>query len=337
MKPLLEIKELSVEFHTKSGDVKAVRKASLTLEAGQVLTILGESGSGKTALCKSVMGILPKNGFIQQGELYYKGERLDTTSEKVMREFRGKEIAMIFQDPMTALNPTLSIGRQIMEAVVLHQKITKRQAKLKVLELMSMVGIDNPESRFDQYPHQFSGGMKQRSVIAIALAGNPSVIIADEPTTALDVTIQKQILNLLKTLQAQTGVAIVLITHDLGVVAHMADRVAVMYAGRVVEMGTTEDIFYDPRHPYTWGLMSALPMMNEKDTYLQCIAGMPPNPAQLPKGDAFAPRNPYALKMDYVEEPPMFQISETHYAATWLLHEDAPHIKAPVQLKKAGA
>ncbi len=326
MRELLEVNNLSVSFKTKEGEVQAVRNVSFTLRAGQILAVLGESGSGKSVLCKSIMGILPNNGFIKSGEIVLNDNNLENLSQKAMDKVRGKDISMIFQDAMTSLNPTISIGKQIMEAVLVHQKISKKEAKKKTIELMELVGIDYAEKRFNQYPHHFSGGMRQRSVIAIALAGKPKVLIADEPTTALDVTIQAQILDLLKELQAKTGIAIVFITHDLGVVANIAQWVAVMYAGRIVEIGTTKDIFYDPRHPYTWGLISSLPKMDSDEEFLNCIPGMPPNPLNLPKGDAFAVRNKYALRIDYLVEPPMFKISHTHSAATWLLHEDAPLI-----------
>lgn len=334
MKELLEINHLSVSFQTEEGEVQAIRDVSFRLEKGETLAILGESGCGKSVLCKSILRILPENAWLKAGSISLAGMNLHQCSETEMSGVRGKEIAMIFQDPMTSLNPTISIGKQIMEAVLLHQKVTKIEAKRKTIELMELVGIDQAEKRFDQYPYHFSGGMRQRSVIAIALAGNPKVLVADEPTTALDVTIQAQILELLKELQQTRDLTILFITHDLGVVADIADRIAIMYAGKIVEIGTSREIFYDPRHPYTWGLLSSLPMLEEKEVSLQAIPGMPPNLLHPPLGDAFASRNRYALKIDYEQEPPLFSISETHQAATWLLHEQAPIIKAPITVQK---
>jgi len=251
---------------------------------------------------------------------------MEIYAQKNMNNIRGKDISMIFQDPMTALNPTISIGKQISEAILIHNKVSKKEAKKRAIELIKLVRIDNPEKRFKQYPHHFSGGMRQRIVIAIALACNPSVLIADEPTTALDVTIQAQIIDLIKDLQRKIGISIIFITHDLGVVAEIADRVAVMYAGKIVEIGTVEDIFYNSQHPYTWGLMSSLPTLESENEFLYNIPGEPPNLLNPPKGDAFAIRNENALKIDYFEEPPMFKISDTHSASTWLLHKDAPKI-----------
>lgn len=324
IKPLLEVKNLVVNFETEYGRVQAVRDVSLSLEKGETLAIVGESGCGKSVLCKSMLRILTKTGVIASGEVHLEGKDLAKLSQKEMDKIRGKDISMIFQDPMTSLNPTLSIGKQIMEAVFIHQKMSKHEAKERTIELMALVGIAEAEKRFHQYPHHFSGGMRQRSVIAIALACNPKVLIADEPTTALDVTIQAEILELLKTLQKTLGMAMLFITHDFGVVAKIAQRVAVMYAGKIVEIGTVQEIFEEARHPYTKGLMSALPRMDEQVDYLRSIAGLPPDLVHPPKGDAFASRNQQALRIDYREEPPMFQISDTHSAATWLLHPDAP-------------
>ena len=331
MSNLLEANHLQVSFTTEEGEVQVVRDVSFSLKKGETLAILGESGCGKSVLCKSILRILPENGAIKSGEVILNGENLTKLSPKSMDKVRGKEISMIFQDPMTLLNPTLPIGKQIMEAVLIHQNISKSAAKKKSLELMELVGLDDAEKRFTQYPHHFSGGMRQRSVIAIALACNPKVLIADEPTTALDVTIQAQILELIQEIQAKTGIAIIFITHDLGVAAQLAQRIAVMYAGKIIEIGTALDIFYDPRHPYTWGLMASLPKMDADEELLNCISGMPPNLLHLPQGDAFAPRNKYALKIDYMAEPPMFKISATHSAATWLLHQDAPNLQPPVR------
>ncbi len=328
----MEVNNLSVSFKVEEGEVQAVRNVSFNLKKGETLAIVGESGCGKSVLCKSLMRILPYNGYIKNGEVLLKSSDLLKKSEKEMEDIRGKNISMIFQDPMTSLNPTISIGKQIAEAVIIHQGISKSEAKKRAIELIELVGIDNPEKRFKQFPHHFSGGMRQRIVIAIALACNPDVLIADEPTTALDVTIQAQIIDLIKDLQHKIGLSIIFITHDLGVVATIADRIAVMYAGKIVEIGTVEDIFYDPRHPYTWGLLGSLPTLDSQDDYLYNIPGMPPNLLNPPKGDAFAIRNKNALKIDYEKEPPMFKINDTHSAATWLLHPDAPEVDVPVRV-----
>lgn len=328
----MEVNNLSVSFKVEEGEVQAVRNVSFNLKKGETLAIVGESGCGKSVLCKSLMRILPYNGYIKNGEILLKSSDLVKKSEKEMEDIRGKNISMIFQDPMTSLNPTISIGKQIAEAVIIHQGISKSEAKKRAIELIELVGIDNPEKRFKQFPHHFSGGMRQRIVIAIALACNPDVLIADEPTTALDVTIQAQIIDLIKDLQHKIGLSIIFITHDLGVVATIADRIAVMYAGKIVEIGTVEDIFYDPRHPYTWGLLGSLPTLDSQDDYLYNIPGMPPNLLNPPKGDAFAIRNKNALKIDYEKEPPMFKINDTHSAATWLLHPDAPEVDVPVRV-----
>ncbi|HGM1525315.1 TPA: ABC transporter ATP-binding protein [Clostridioides difficile] len=332
MEHLLEVNNLSVSFKVEEGEVQAVRNVSFNLKKGETLAIVGESGCGKSVLCKSLMRILPYNGYIKNGEVLLKSSDLVKKSEKEMEDIRGKNISMIFQDPMTSLNPTISIGKQIAEAVIIHQGISKSEAKKRAIELIELVGIDNPEKRFKQFPHHFSGGMRQRIVIAIALACNPDVLIADEPTTALDVTIQAQIIDLIKDLQHKIGLSIIFITHDLGVVATIADRIAVMYAGKIVEIGTVEDIFYDPRHLYTWGLLGSLPTLDSQDDYLYNIPGMPPNLLNPPKGDAFAIRNKNALKIDYEKEPPMFKINDTHSAATWLLHPDAPEVDVPVRV-----
>lgn len=328
----MEVNNLSVSFKVEEGEVQAVRNVSFNLKKGETLAIVGESGCGKSVLCKSLMRILPYNGYIKNGEVLLKSGDLVKKSEKEMEDIRGKNISMVFQDPMTSLNPTISIGKQIAEAVIIHQGISKSEAKKRAIELIELVGIDNPEKRFKQFPHHFSGGMRQRIVIAIALACNPDVLIADELTTALDVTIQAQIIDLIKDLQHKIGLSIIFITHDLGVVATIADRIAVMYAGKIVEIGTVEDIFYDPRHPYTWGLLGSLPTLDSQDDYLYNIPGMPPNLLNPPKGDAFAIRNKNALKIDYEKEPPMFKINDTHSAATWLLHPDAPEVDVPVRV-----
>ena len=332
MEKLLEVKNLCVNFGTYGGEVKAVRGVTFDLHKGETLAIVGESGSGKSVACKTIMRILSSNGYIKDGQILFDGKDLTKISEKDMEKVRGKDIAMIFQDPMTSLNPTMTIGKQIMEPIIKHQGFSKEDTRKRAIELIELVGISDAEKRFKQYPHQFSGGMRQRIVIAISLACNPKVLIADEPTTALDVTIQAQILELIKGLQEKTGVAVIFITHDLGVVANMADRVSVMYAGKIIEYGTSDDIFYDPKHPYTWGLLGSMPTLDIGDNDLYNIPGTPPDLMDPPKGDAFALRSAYAMKIDHLAEPPMFKVSDTHYAATWLLHPLAPKIERPVNV-----
>ncbi|MEC2055035.1 ABC transporter ATP-binding protein [Peribacillus psychrosaccharolyticus] len=335
MENILEVKDLTISFHTFSGEVQAIRGVDFELKKGETLAIVGESGSGKSVTTKSIMRLLPPgNSEIKRGEILFNGKDLAKLSDKSMQKIRGKEISMIFQDPMTSLNPTMKIGKQIMEPIIKHQNMSKAEAKERAMDLLRLVGIPNAEERFGQYPHQFSGGMRQRVVIAIALACNPKVLIADEPTTALDVTIQAQILELMKDLQKKIDTSIIFITHDLGVVANVADRVAVMYGGKIVEIGTVDEIFYNPKHPYTWGLISSMPSLDSKDDELYAIPGTPPNLLHPPIGDAFAPRNEYAMQIDLEEQPPMFKVSETHYAATWLLHPDAPKVEPPLAVKK---
>lgn len=335
MENILEVKDLNISFHTFAGEVKAIRGANFQLKKGETLAIVGESGSGKSVTTKAIMRLLPEsNSEIKSGQILFDGKDLAKLTDKQMQKIRGKEISMIFQDPMTSLNPTMTIGKQIMEPIIKHQKLSKAEAKGKAIDILRLVGIPRPEERFKQYPHQFSGGMRQRVVIAIALACNPKVLIADEPTTALDVTIQAQILELMKDLQKKIDTSIIFITHDLGVVANVADRVAVMYGGKIVEIGTVDEIFYNPKHPYTWGLISSMPDMDTKETELYAIPGSPPDLLNPPKGDAFAPRNEYAMKIDLEQEPPMFKVSETHYAATWLLHPDAPKVEPPAAVQK---
>ncbi|TLG73828.1 ABC transporter ATP-binding protein [Culicoidibacter larvae] len=339
-KELLKVSNLEIEFKTENGIVQAIRGVDFNLHVGETLAIVGESGSGKSVVTRAVMGILANNGVVKAGEILYtdsKGNQVDVTkmSKKELPKIRGGEIAMIFQDPMTALNPVLTIGTQIVEAIQLHQKdengkdLSKTVAKAKALELLTLVGIHDPEVRFKQYPHQFSGGMRQRIVIAIALGCEPRVLIADEPTTALDVTIQAQILELIKEIQQRLNLAVIFITHDLGVVANVADRVNVMYAGRIVEAGSIDEVFYNPRHPYTWGLLSSMPDIESENAELFSIPGTPPNLLYPPKGDAFAPRNKWALDIDFEMQPPMFKVSENHYAATWLLDPRAPKVDVP--------
>jgi len=337
MSDLLEIKNLSVSFDTPAGEIQAVRDVSLSLRAGEVLAIVGESGCGKSVLLKSIMRLLPRDARIKSGSICVKGVDIANYSEREMKRLRGRVFSMVFQDPMTSLNPTMTIGQQIAEAVRVHQPQLGRAAvHRRVIELMELVGIDQPEERSRLYPWNFSGGMRQRGVMAIALAANPAILLADEPTTALDVTIQAQILDLLRDVQRKLNTATIIVTHDLGVVARVADRVAVMYAGKIVEIGTVEEIFYDPRNPYTWGLMRALPAFAGPDG-LNAIPGMPPSLIDPPAGDAFACRNAYALAIDYEQQPPMFRVSDTHYAATWLLDPRAPKIDPPVERRWAHA
>ena len=334
MEHLLEVKNLSVSIDGPAGEVQAVRDVSFSLKKGEVLAIVGESGCGKSVLCKSIMKLLPPSAKIKEGSICVNGQDITCYREREMQKLRGRVFAIIFQDPMTSLNPTIKIGKQIGEAVVIHNKnYTKEQVNKKVLELMELVGISHPKERYHQYPWQFSGGMRQRCVMAIALAADPDILFADEPTTALDVTIQAQILQLLKEMQVKYNLTIVLITHDLGVVANIADRVAVMYAGDIVEIGTSDEIYYDPRHPYTWALLSSMPQMGIKGEDLFNIQGTPPNLFTEIHGDAFAPRNPQALKIDFVKRPPYFAVSPTHKAKTWLLDPRAPKVEPPAAVK----
>ena len=331
MSELLEIKNLSVSFDTPAGELQAVRDVSLSLKPGEVLAIVGESGCGKSVLCKSIMKLLSANARIKGGSILVDGADSTHYRARDMQRLRGKLFSMVFQDPMTSLNPTIPIGDQIAEAVRIHNpRLSRAAVCARVAELMELVGIEEPQSRCKLYPYNLSGGMRQRCVMAIALASNPRILFADEPTTALDVTIQAQILDLLRDIQKKLRTATVLVSHDLGVVARVADRIAVMYAGKIVEIGTAEEIFYDPRHPYTWGLMRSLPAYAQDGEALYTIPGMPPTLIDLPKGDAFACRNEYALQIDYEEAPPMFEITPTHFAATWLLDARAPKVAPPV-------
>ena len=329
---VLDVKNLKIDFHTYAGDVKAIRNVSFHLNKGETLAIVGESGSGKSVTTRTIIGLLAKNAEIVGGEIDFHGKNLLATKEKDWRKIRGNEISMIFQDPMTSLDPTMKIGQQIAEPLIKHKGVSKKEAWKKALEMMEAVGIPNAEKRINQYPHQFSGGMRQRIVIAIALICEPEVLLADEPTTALDVTVQAEILDLMKDLQKKIGTSIIFITHDLGVVAGMADRVAVMYAGEILEYGSVDDIFYNPQHPYTWGLINSMPTLESEE--LESIPGTPPNLLDPPKGDPFAPRNKYAMKIDAERKPPFFKVSETHYAATWLLHPNAPKVVPPAEIRR---
>lgn len=333
MEPILTVNNLSVSFNTPAGTVRAVRDVNFHLNKGETLAIVGESGSGKSVTTKAILGILAKNGRIDSGEILYDGGDLAKYQEDDFYKIRGKKISLVFQDPLSALNPIMRVGKQITEAVMLDENYTKDQAKARVLELMEAVGIPEPELRYQQYPFQLSGGMRQRIVIAIALASNPEILICDEPTTALDVSIQARILDLISDIKRKRNLSIIFITHDMGVVANLADRICVMYAGRIVEVGTSDEIFYSPAHPYTRMLLSAIPDMYTEET-LFSIPGSPPDMLNLPKGDAFAPRNKFALAIDFEREPPYFRITDTHYAATWLLHPDAPKVEMPEVLQK---
>ena len=332
--PILKVRDLVVKFSLRGQILTAIREASLDLYEGQSLAIVGESGAGKTVLTKTFIGMLDTNGWVDSGSILFEGK--DLAKFKTEREWltiRGKKFAMVFQDPMTSLNPLRTVGLQIQEVLELHQGLRGDEAKRRAIEILDQVGISEPEMRYGQYPHEFSGGMRQRVVIAIAVACNPRILICDEPTTALDVTIQAQILELIKSLQKQLGLTIIYITHDLGVVANVADRVAVMYAGDIIEYGTVEELFYDARHPYTWALLSSLPQLGVKGQPLYSIKGTPPSLFADIKGDAFAPRNPSALKIDFVKRPPYFRVSETHYAKTWLLDPRAPKVEPPGVVK----
>ena len=333
-KIVLSVQDLNVKFTLRGQILHAIRGISLDVYQGESLAIVGESGSGKSVFVKCAMGLLDANGYIDGGSILYNG--MDLTkfqTDKDWLKIRGKEIAMVFQDPMTSLNPLKTIGKQIQEAVELHQGLKGGDAYKAVLEVLSDVGIDDPERRYKQYPHEFSGGMRQRVVIAIAVACRPKILICDEPTTALDVTIQAQILELIKAMQKKYDLTTIYITHDLGVVANVADRIAVMYAGDIVELGTCDEVFYDPRHPYTWALLSSLPQLGTKDEPLYSIQGTPPNLFHEVKGDAFAPRNPKALKIDFVERPPFFEVTPTHYARTWLMDPRAPKVEPPEHVR----
>ncbi len=412
MSTILDVKNLAISFRTNNGNVQAVRDISFSLEKGHTLAIVGESGSGKSVTAKAMLGILAPNSIIEGGSIMYDDKDLLHLPEEEFNKLRGNKITMIFQDPMSSLDPIMKIGKQMTEATLLNAKtnrkyakkafslrikklyklfaaagitgaegqikefedtllkeqknyvcpeefksslakvlegadkaesfihymidqtvlmnhhVSKQEAREQAIKIMEDVGIKEAEKRFNQYPFEFSGGMRQRIVIAIAIAANPDILICDEPTTALDVTIQAQILELIDELKKKRQLTVIFITHDLGVVANVADEVAVMYAGKIVEYGTVDDIFYEPKHPYTWALLSSMPDLDTKET-LMSIPGTPPNMIHPPKGDAFAARNKYAMEIDYEEQPPFFQVSETHKAATWLLHPNAPKVDPP--------
>jgi oligopeptide transport system ATP-binding protein len=330
---LLEVKDLKVSFRTYAGEVQAVRGISFTLKKGEVLAIVGESGCGKSVTAQTLMRLVPSPpSYIKSGSILFEDDiDIVKLSNKQMEKIRGSEMGMIFQDPMTSLNPTMKIGDQITEGLIKHQKMDRRTAQARAVEILKLVGINNPEGRIHQYPHELSGGMRQRVMIAIALSCSPKLLIADEPTTALDVTIQAQIIALMKKLSEQTEASIILITHDLGVVAEMAQRVIVMYAGKIVEQGTVDDIYYKPAHPYTWGLLRSIPRLDtDSKADLVPIPGTPPDLFAPPKGCAFAARCPYAMDICLEQDPEHTKISKDHSAACWLLHPDAPKVERPV-------
>ena len=341
---ILSVEDLQVKFTLRGAVLNVLRGISLDIHKGESIAIVGESGSGKSVFTKTFLGMLDSNGYIDNGTIRFRMDDsgsdesiVDLSRFKTEKEWltvRGKQIAMVMQDPMTSLNPLKTIGRQLEETVMLHHDVTKAQAHERAVQLLTDVGINEPERRCKQYPHEFSGGMRQRVVIAIALACDPRVLICDEPTTALDVTIQAQILQLIRDLQKKLNLTTIYITHDLGVVANVADRIAVMYAGDIIEVGGVNEIFYDPRHPYTWALLSSLPQLGIKGQDLYSIVGTPPNLQLEIKGDAFAPRNPYALNIDFVKRPPFFDVTPTHKVRTWLMDPRAPKLEPPESVKR---
>ena len=332
MEKLLEVKNLKTEFKTNVGQVHAVRGVSFYLDKGEALGIVGESGCGKSVTMMSIMRLLADNGKIADGQIYFDGKDISKAKDSEMDSIRGNDIGMIFQDPMTSLNPVFTIGDQLMEPLLKHRGMKKEEAKKQAINMLKLVGIPSPEKRMKQYPHEFSGGMRQRAMIAMSLICEPKLIIADEPTTALDVTIQAQILDLMKDLKDKLNTSIILITHDLGVVADLCSRINVMYGGIVVETGTTEDIFYRPKHPYTWGLLRSVPNPKENTKEkLKPIEGQPPDLLKPPVGCPFAARCDYAMKICINKQPPRFEVGENHSAACWLCHEDAPKVESPIR------
>ncbi len=341
-KRVLSIRDLNISFKTSRGMINAIRGVKLDLFQGETVAIVGESGSGKSVTVKAIMGILSSNGVINSGSIHYNYisdepesyEIVSMDTKDVRKQISGKHIAMVFQDPMTSLNPTMNIGKQIMEGMIDHYNISKKEARKRAEELLERVGIDRPKQRMKQYPNQLSGGMRQRVVIAIALSCDPDILICDEPTTALDVTVQAKILELIRDIQREKNMSVIYITHDLGVVAKVADYIAVMYAGKIVEKGDVKDIFYSPLHPYTWGLLSSIPDLKNLDDRLYTIPGNPIRLTEKFEGDAFASRNEYALNIDFKEEPPMFNAGGKHRVASWLMDERAPKVEMPRQLKE---
>ena len=327
---ILSVQNLHTSFHTDKGEVKAVNGVTFNLEKGKILGIVGESGSGKSVTAYSIMRILEKNGRITEGKILYKGQDIAEFSEKQMREFRGKCCSIIFQDPMTSLNPVFTVGNQLREAIELHMDRKGKEAEARAIEMLTLVGVNEPEKRVKQYPYELSGGMRQRVMIAMALACEPDILIADEPTTALDVTIQAQILELMQSLQKKLGMAIIMVTHDLGVIADMCDEIIVMYGGRVCERGTAEDIFYRPHHEYTKGLLRSIPNVDRIGEKLIPIPGTPINLLNMPKGCAFCPRCEEAMKICIEEQPPEMQMPDGHFASCWL------NVKAAMEEEKGG-
>ena len=317
-KYILEVKDLHTTFKTDKGEVHAVNGINFNLEPGKTLGIVGESGSGKSVSAYSIMQILADNGRISSGEVLYKGENIGGWDKKKMAEFRGKCCSIIFQDPMTSLNPVFSVGYQLEEAILLHTDRTKKEAKARAIEMLTLVGVNEPEKRVKQYPHELSGGMRQRVMIAMALACEPDILIADEPTTALDVTIQAQILELMQDLQEKMGMAIIMVTHDLGVIASMCDEIIVMYGGRVCERGTADDIFYRPAHEYTKGLLRSIPTSDNNGERLVPIGGTPINLLNMPQGCAFCPRCDEAMKICLTQVPEEIRVSDTHLASCFM-------------------
>ena len=327
---ILSVQNLHTSFHTDKGEVKAVNGVTFNLEKGKILGIVGESGSGKSVTAYSIMRILEKNGRITEGKILYKGQDIAEFSEKQMREFRGKCCSIIFQDPMTSLNPVFTVGNQLREAIELHTDRKGKEAEARAIEMLTVVGVNEPDKRVKQYPYELSGGMRQRVMIAMALACEPDILIADEPTTALDVTIQAQILELMQSLQKKLGMAIIMVTHDLGVIADMCDEIIVMYGGRVCERGTAEDIFYRPHHEYTKGLLRSIPNVDRIGEKLIPIPGTPINLLNMPKGCAFCPRCEEAMKICIEEQPPEMQMPDGHFASCWL------NVKAAMEEEKGG-
>ena len=329
---LLHVKNLHVAFDTYAGEVKAVRGVDYELKKGETLAIVGESGCGKSVSAQTIMQLIPMPpGKIKAGEVIFEGKNLLDYSDKEMEKIRGRDISMIFQDPMTSLNPTMKVGKQIMEVLIKHQNMTKSEAHNRAVEMLKVVGLPNPDKRAKQYPHEYSGGMRQRAMIAIALACNPKLLIADEPTTALDVTIQAQIMDLMQDLQDKLNTAIILITHDLGVVADVAKKIAVMYAGIIIEYGDTNEIFYNAQHPYTWGLLQSVPRLDvESEVRLVPIDGTPPDLIAPPKGCPFAARCEYSMKVCKEAMPEISDVTDNHYVRCWLKHDLAPEVINPV-------
>ena len=329
--PLLEVKNLSVSFDTPRGELQAVRDVSFSLDEGEILAIVGESGCGKSVLCKSITRLLPDAARIKSGSVVIDGVQVSSLPERQVRKLRGRLFSMVFQDPMSALNPSLTVSAQLSMAVRVHSPRMKRsEVRARVLELLALAGLDRAGELCAVYPHNLSGGQRQRVVMAIALSSRPRILFADEPTTALDATLQAQVLDLLREIRRDHGTATVLVSHDLGAVARAADRVAVMYAGKIVETGTAEEVFYDPRHPYTWSLLLSLPSRARPGHELHTLPGVPPTIIDPQPGDAFAPRNPWALEIDYERQPPVFRVTDTHFASTWLLDPRAPKMTSPV-------